>query len=390
MDTANERSNENFGGNLDTGMKNKGTAVIAIRQVSRDTGASRIALGQVKTLSSLGYKVALLCERGDKEKINSYGADCIKFIRFPFRGKIRRFWFNFRVKQWCKMHNPNLIISHGDVETPHILYMHNCVHLAHERKFNTKSPSPLEVAAMHDKIIKGQKYKYLVANSQLMARDFMGRYNIPEEKVRISYPKHDREKFNPASAEKNRAKKRQEIGIEDEKILISLVTSGDFIVRNVSLFIDIAALLDYRNKNKYSFLVVGKSNSAHYKHKAEQLGIKSNLHWLDTTVDVESIYGASDIIVLPAYIETFCCVALEAMACGKPVIMSSWIGASELVEDDAPELVVSGYNAEDWCRQIEKLSDEELRNKLGAESQRIAMLHAESQDPGSLDKLLEK
>lgn len=183
-------------------MKNKGTAVIAIRQVSRDTGASRIALDQIITLSSMGFEVVLLCEKGDKEKIKKHGADCIRFLRWPLKGKARRFWFNLRVNQWCKSHRPDLIISHGDVETPHILFMHNCVHLAHERKFKTKAPSPLEVAAMHDKVIKGQKYQYLIANSQLMANDLEKRYSIASEKIIISYPKYNSTKFNPSSAKK--------------------------------------------------------------------------------------------------------------------------------------------------------------------------------------------
>ena len=50
---------------------------------------------------------------------------------------------------------------------------------------------------------------------------------------------------------------------------------------------------------------------------------------------MESYYHCLDIFVLPAKIEEFGLVASEAMACGTAVILSPYVGASELADKDS-------------------------------------------------------
>lgn len=350
-------------------------AVIAIRKVEKNTGASRNAFEQTAALNALGYRVVILAERGSHERAEHAGAQLVRLPRWPFKGPFRRFWFNRRVQAWCKRHSPALTISHGDAESNDVIYLHNCVHLASQRIDGRALPSKHEVAAIHDHVLSRGQFKRIVVNSRLMAEDCKTRYGISDGKLEIIYPGYDPEQFNPPKARCDCQTMRDSLGVSDNQYLIGLVTSGNFKKRNVAAFIEIAARLNQRLPGQCRFLVVGKDSASSYKHRVEELGLSNSIIWRTTVPDVERFYGALDVFVLPAHIEEFGRVALEAMACGTPVLLSTWVGAAELIRDDIPDLVMDGDH-EAWAGRIEALLLSEDREALGARLAALASAYS--------------
>jgi len=88
-------------------------------------------------------------------------------------------------------------------------------------------------------------------------------------------------------------------------------------------------------------------------------------------------YSAADVVVMPSHYESFGMVALEAMACGTPVIASQVGGLAYLVQDG-----VTGYHVPDGDDEIlcEKLSallgDPSLRRSLGRNAAEYAQNYA--------------
>jgi D-inositol-3-phosphate glycosyltransferase len=88
-------------------------------------------------------------------------------------------------------------------------------------------------------------------------------------------------------------------------------------------------------------------------------------------------YSAADVVVMPSHYESFGMVALEAMACGTPVIASQVGGLAYLVQDG-----VTGYHVPDGDDGIlcEKLSallgDPSLRRSLGHNAAEYAQNYA--------------
>lgn len=74
-------------------------------------------------------------------------------------------------------------------------------------------------------------------------------------------------------------------------------------------------------------------------------------------------YAAADCCVLPsvARLEAFGIVGLEAMACGKPVILSDIPGVREVIEDGREGFVCPPLDPEAWAGAIEKLTDYPVR-----------------------------
>ena len=87
-------------------------------------------------------------------------------------------------------------------------------------------------------------------------------------------------------------------------------------------------------------------------------------------------YVAADVTVLPSYYESFGMVALEAMACGSPVVASRVGGLQTTVRDGMTGLLVAEGDPCALAETITRvLGDDALRWRLGREGQRWAAQH---------------
>ena len=87
-------------------------------------------------------------------------------------------------------------------------------------------------------------------------------------------------------------------------------------------------------------------------------------------------YSAADVVVMPSYYESFGMVALEAMACGTPVIASQVGGLSFTVQNGVTGFLVPERDPPALAEKITLLlKDQALRNKLGAQGIEWARQH---------------
>jgi D-inositol-3-phosphate glycosyltransferase len=87
-------------------------------------------------------------------------------------------------------------------------------------------------------------------------------------------------------------------------------------------------------------------------------------------------YAAADVTVLPSYYESFGMVALEAMACGSPVIASRVGGLVTTVRDGVTGFLVPDGDVDALAERISALiADPDLRWRVGREGVRWAAQH---------------
>jgi D-inositol-3-phosphate glycosyltransferase len=80
-------------------------------------------------------------------------------------------------------------------------------------------------------------------------------------------------------------------------------------------------------------------------------------------------YSAADILVMPSHYESFGMVALEAMACGTPVVASQVGGLAFLVQDGVTGFVVPGGDVPALAKTLTQLIQQpELRQRLGRQA----------------------
>ncbi len=92
---------------------------------------------------------------------------------------------------------------------------------------------------------------------------------------------------------------------------------------------------------------------------------------------LSSYYRAADIVIVPSRSESFGLVALEAAACGTPVVASAVGGLLSLVDDGSTGRLIAGRNPSDYgAAMAEILDDPELRTAMSvARSRACVALH---------------
>jgi D-inositol-3-phosphate glycosyltransferase len=84
-------------------------------------------------------------------------------------------------------------------------------------------------------------------------------------------------------------------------------------------------------------------------------------------------YSAAEVVVVPSHYESFGMVALEAMACGTPVIASQVGGLAFLVKDGETGYHVPDGRPEELCEKLTALlGDAELRTRMGQQAAEYA------------------
>ena len=69
-------------------------------------------------------------------------------------------------------------------------------------------------------------------------------------------------------------------------------------------------------------------------------------------------FRSADVVVMPSYSESFGLVALEAQACGTPVVATKVGGLSRAIFDGRTGMLVEGHKAADWADALEALYDD--------------------------------
>lgn len=102
-------------------------------------------------------------------------------------------------------------------------------------------------------------------------------------------------------------------------------------------------------------------------------------------------YSAAEVVVVPSYYESFGMVALEAMACGTPVVASQVGGLAFLIQDGVTGYTVPVEDPKTLAdRLVLLLQNETLRHEMGEHAQEVAQLYSWDKIAEQLIKLYQE
>jgi L-malate glycosyltransferase len=109
------------------------------------------------------------------------------------------------------------------------------------------------------------------------------------------------------------------------------------------------------------------------EYLARNYGIEKKVHFLGKRDNIEELIGCADLLLLPSDNESFGLVALEAMACEVPVVVSRVGGLPEVVEEGEVGFLVEPYHVDEMARcAVEILGSEERRREMGKKARLLA------------------
>ena len=101
----------------------------------------------------------------------------------------------------------------------------------------------------------------------------------------------------------------------------------------------------------------------------EQLGVTAQVRFIGsrTQGQLPYLYSAADVVAVPSHYESFGLVALEAQACGTPVVASNVGGLRYTISDGSSGFLVPWDEPAAFAAQIKQLVQHEgLREEMGA------------------------
>jgi len=238
----------------------------------------------------------------------------------------------------------------------------------------TLNPYHRYVLAAERKVFESARLRAVICNSRMVRKEIRNRFGVPEAKLHVIYNGIDLEAFHPRLRESHRAPVREKLGIAPDA-LVHLFVGGGFERKGVFPLLKALA----RAARGAHLVVVGRDKlQRHAERLADSLGIARIVHFVGGQTDVRPFYGAADSFVLPSLYDPFPNAALEAMACGLPVITTPQCGTSELIEDGADGFVVEACATEALAAALAKLDVATAREMGRRARQRAEGLSLES------------
>jgi D-inositol-3-phosphate glycosyltransferase len=191
-------------------------------------------------------------------------------------------------------------------------------------------------------------------------------YDADPDRIEIVPPGVDHLMFSPG----DRVTARHNLHLDAERVLLFVgriqpLKGTDLAVRCLAALDDPAAAL----------VVVGGPSGPdgetelHRVHAlAGDLGVADRIRWVPPQPHdrLADYYRAADVCVVPSRTESFGLVALEAAACGAPVVAAAVGGLRSLVDDGETGFLVDSRDPTEYAAHVEKLlDDDELARDMG-------------------------
>jgi D-inositol-3-phosphate glycosyltransferase len=213
----------------------------------------------------------------------------------------------------------------------------------------------------------------ILANARAEAHELVDYYDADPRRIEIVPPGVDHAFFSPGE----RAGARFALGLDDHPVLLFVGRVQPL----KGLDVAVRTLAAAQRTDAVLVAVGGTSGPAGDAHLAEVTDLAADLGVLDRIRFVpaqphhllSTFYRAADAVLVPSRSESFGLVALEAAACGTPVVASAVGGLRTLVGHGRSGFLVAGRDPDRFAAHVDAiLADPALAADLAAGGVRIA------------------
>jgi len=213
-------------------------------------------------------------------------------------------------------------------------------------------------------------------------------YDAQPGRIEVVPPGVDHTVFTPG----DRDAARQRLGIDAPRVVLFVgriqpLKGADLAIRSVAVLDD----------PKVALVIVGGpsgrdggTEQARVHALAGELGVSGQIHWVSPRRHdrLADYYRAADVCIVPSRSESFGLVALEAAACGTPVVAAAVGGLRSLVHNEQTGFLIEGRDPVDFAAPVERLlADEILAGEMGVRAAAESKRYSWSMTAGRLRRL---
>lgn len=209
------------------------------------------------------------------------------------------------------------------------------------------SPFHRRILAAERALFTSARLRAVICNSHMVRDEIVRHYGMAEARLPVIRNAVDSSQFHPGLRDAHRAEMRRLLSLDDSQPVFLCVGSG-FERKGVDL------LLEIWPQVAATLIVVGRDRDlAGYRKRAEG----SRVRFVGPQEDVRPWYGIADAFVLPTLYDPLPNAALEALACGLPVLTSTKCGAAELIRPGVNGDVADALDRPAWIAMLNAWRD---------------------------------
>ena len=232
-----------------------------------------------------------------------------------------------------------------------------------------EKPEPQTRAIGEEQVVKASTG--LIANTDAEAASLVSLYDACPDNVFVVAPGVDLQTFSPGIG---KSAARVKLNIAPDAVMLTFVgriqphKGPDVLLRAAAEMVSHSPHL----RAKLAVVIMGGASGSglneleKLKVLAKFLKIEDVTHFVDpvSRENLPNWYRASDLVCVPSYSESFGLVALEAQACGTPVVATAIGGLRTAVSDGISGSLVDGHDPKAWSAVISRLIAEPHRRLL--------------------------
>lgn len=200
----------------------------------------------------------------------------------------------------------------------------------------------------------------LIVNTESEAHQLVSLHRADPDRIDVVHPGVDLRTFTPG----DRAAARAALGLAGTDRIVAFVGRIQPL-KAPDVLLHAAALLSDAQSGPVRVLVAGGASGSglaapdSLARLAATLGIADRVTFLppQSREQLVNVYRAADLVAVPSYSESFGLVAVEAQACGTPVVAAAVGGLPVAVADGRSGTLVDGHDPARWAAAIGALLD---------------------------------
>ncbi|CAN2172217.1 RfaG Glycosyltransferase [Candidatus Nanopelagicaceae bacterium] len=256
-----------------------------------------------------------------------------------------------------------------ELSIPLVHTMHTMARVKNLNLAEGESPEPMIRVQGETQVVAAADA--LIANTDAEAASLVSLYQACPDNVSVVSPGVNLKVFTPGAGRKAA---REELGLPQDAHVLTFVgriqphKGPEVLIRAVAELVSHSPAL----RAKLITNIVGGASGA---NSSEVERLKELVNWLGIQdvvrfsppvdrSDLPQWYRAADLVCVPSYSESFGLVALEAQACGTPVVATAVGGLRTAVADGISGVLVDGHDARAWSSVFARLLQEPQRRVL--------------------------